>query len=53
MNMFEIDKFTPGTDLQDTIGKIGVPIVKAGKEAGERLGGNLSDLIDRIIDSIF
>ena len=53
MNMFEIDKFTPETDLQDTIGKIGVPIVKAGKEAGERLGGNLSDLIDRIIDSIF
>lgn len=53
MNMFDIDKFNPGTDLPDTVGKISGPIVKAGKEAGERLGDKLSDLIDRIIDSIF
>lgn len=51
--MFEIDKFTSGADLSDTVGKIGVPILKAGKEAGEKLGDKLSDLIDRIIDSIF
>lgn len=51
--MFEIGKFTPGTDLPETIGKIGAPILKAGKEAGEKLGDKLSDLIDKVIDSIF
>lgn len=52
--MFEIDKFTPeASGLPDTIGKVGGPIVEAGKKAGEKLGDKISDLIDIIIDSFF
>ena len=51
--MFHLDKFFKKGGLPDSQKETAMKLMQAGYTAGERLGGVLSTLIDRAVDSFF
>ena len=48
-----LEKLTEGENLTSTVGQLAEQIVQSGQNTAEKLGQDISDVIDEIIDYIF